>query len=461
MLTYFNEENSNFYFANNVSFDVEEIHSYYANQPYTYGNYYTEIGLTSEATIISNSFYFEKLGNRHAINRVGTCCVVAAEILLGYYDTFLNDTIVSEQYDQPAVQNINETDPTITDFSISPGVDSDSRSDFHDYLCDIATNQVGDDPRSNGMTVYNQKQMIVKYLQEKGISYTTNSSEGNFADLCANKAKTVVKDTIDANRPVIVNGEGHSTVAFAYDDDYVWVHTGWGFVAATPWRTFESGMFFNYSAGAIDVLSFDNNEHIHSDNYFCTNLNAYYCPCGETYSNAVLEPSIYGISSTFNSDDEYNRFFENGVEIRNSYKRVAITNGQELTLSAKKSGEGEAYWEFNTTKSIRNIEFDISYYSYSDKLYSNNSTAEIWAVAYDSGQDCLYYSYLSNLLEIGLSTSRNNPTHLHYNFTGDEIFGLYFYTSAPATGTFDRGRISVSSLEIEHSTITTNHLGNY
>ena len=200
MYAYFNEDANDFTFLNNTSMSKIDIHSYFANQGYQYGNYYRDVAIPSDAHVISNAFYFEKLGSMHAANVDGTCAVIASEILFGYYDTFVNDLIVGEQYDRSVSESLDNTNPTVIDFPKSSGVDTPNNSAFHDYLCDIATYEVGDNPRSGGITVYNQKQMMKKYLDHQGIYYQTYCSEGNLGDLVANKAKTVIKNTINENK---------------------------------------------------------------------------------------------------------------------------------------------------------------------------------------------------------------------------------------------------------------------
>lgn len=48
---------------------------------------------------IPNSFYFTSLlGDDYALNEQGTCTIVAVQILLGYYDVYVNDGFVSDNF---------------------------------------------------------------------------------------------------------------------------------------------------------------------------------------------------------------------------------------------------------------------------------------------------------------------------------------------------------------------------
>lgn len=51
-----------------------------------------------------------------------------------------------------------------------------SRSLYAKYESGIATNEIGDDPRSGGMSNGNQKRLLTKYLDKRGIQYKTHSS---------------------------------------------------------------------------------------------------------------------------------------------------------------------------------------------------------------------------------------------------------------------------------------------
>lgn len=156
---------------------------YYESQGKDAGNYYKNIALTPNAHVIDNYYYFEKLGDKHAWNSKGTCAIVASEILLGYYDTFSSDLFVDESYDVISHEYISKSNYSTKDFSQSPGVDDCSVDDhdFHDYLVDIAKNEVGEDPEVDGMTTLNQIKLINNYLDKRGIERSMNTSEGNLA----------------------------------------------------------------------------------------------------------------------------------------------------------------------------------------------------------------------------------------------------------------------------------------
>ncbi len=91
--------------------------------------------------------------------------IVSIEILLGYYDL-----IILENYDIILKQEtINYL--SITEFNQSPRVDDhpNKKQDFHDYLCKIGKDEIGDDPMVDGMNTQNQIKLLKNYLSKQNI----------------------------------------------------------------------------------------------------------------------------------------------------------------------------------------------------------------------------------------------------------------------------------------------------
>lgn len=100
--------------------------------------------------------------------------------------------------------------------------------------------------------------------------------EDNWSDTTNNNCSNHLKEAIDANKPVFVGAAGHATVAFAYDDNYVYVHSRWEDIRRTPWAAYDTN-FFDFFGGphTVDVTVFSTN-HYYSDTYFSTFLNQYF-----------------------------------------------------------------------------------------------------------------------------------------------------------------------------------------
>lgn len=420
---------------------IPQLHSSESKEA---GKYYYDISITSSATVIPNAFYFQNLGKYHAFNADGTCAIVATEILLGYYDTFVNDTIVSEVYDVNSNQ-ITTTNPLITDFKQSPGVDNypSDIEKFHDYLCDIAKNEIGDDP-IGGMATESQIKLVNKYLKEKNIDYSIKTSVGNLGDMISDRAVIVIKEAIDAGRPVIANGCGHSTVAFAYDEEYVWVHTGWGRVAATPWKTYYRTINLEKAPGAIDITAI--NERVHSNNYYSTNLNAYFCPCGERFIMTELSPDMYGFDPQYYFYNIEQEVVLDTLTFNTKRLRTGYIENEYINLSPFRQNAGRASLELYFSNYIRKFNMEISYWQILDKLNPEESSAYLEVL----NKNNEWVRVTDLLRDIELSTDRKNQNLLSYAFD-DDIKGIRFLVHSPSYGDRNLGRISIGKIYLIHT----------
>jgi len=246
------------------------------------GGYTFINSLPKNVSKIDNSFYFEKLHNKHGTNTKNSCSIVAMQILLGYYDTFKNDRLVAERFDVCVKENISGTD--IKKFNYSLGTDSSTTNNyFHDYLVKLGKEITNDDAEDgNGFSVGNSIKLMKSYSAISGVNYDMTCCEGNLADSMSGANMRFIKERINNDRPVVKFGSQHATVAFAYDEKYVYVHTGWGRIAKTVWGTYDD-YFQNVEYpicefGAIDLNI--SSSHIHSNNYYSIALEKYLCPCG-------------------------------------------------------------------------------------------------------------------------------------------------------------------------------------
>lgn len=420
------------------------IGDYYMSQDKEAGNYYKDIPLSSTAHTAKDYYYFEKLGNMHAWNSKGTCTIVASEILFGYYDTFYSDLFVDEKYETRSHQSMSSANYTAKDFEQSPGVDNHIKDDhdFHDYLVDIARNEVGDDPEVDGMTTMNQIKLVNNYLGKQDISYKLNTSEGNLGDIWTQRAIGIIKQGIDEGRPVISNGSGHSTVAYAYDDKYVWVHTGWGWTGATPWSTYQSGLFANYSAGCIDLVY--TGSHVHSDNYYCYNRNEYLCPCSQKLTSSTITPVDFGFDQRYTTTRELKVVDLDKLTLYTYRLRTGYIEEEYVNVSPKREGAGEAYLECFFSDRVRHFSINLSYWQILDKLSKDNSTAVLETY---NGKE---WSFAMDLIYANLSTDRTHQEEFSFSFIGKEIYAFRIRATAPATGDRNLGRISIGNINLIH-----------
>lgn len=238
------------------------------------GKYELFLNYGDDTKFIENYFYFDRLNDRHGQNKKGTCAIVAMQILFGYYDTFSNDAIIFENYDK--ISSENETD--ISKFKQSSG----SGDEFHTYLINFCrSNNISND--GIGMNAKQEKELGEKFLKSMNIDFDYKWVEGNWLDGINNACSKHIKEAIDNNRPIFVGAAGHATVAFAYDEKYVYVHSGCGDVRRTPWATYDTGMLdIANNPHSFDITNIKTT-HKHSDNYYSLKTNKTLCPCGKSW----------------------------------------------------------------------------------------------------------------------------------------------------------------------------------
>ncbi|MDE5714916.1 MAG: C10 family peptidase [Anaeroplasmataceae bacterium] len=406
------------------------------------GEYYTNIRPGADASLIPNSFYFQNLNSYHGLNDSNICTIIATQIALGYYDTFQNDTIVDEEFDLLGVSYNNSR--FVKDFTQSPGTGTTwGNQGFRDYLVNLTTEVIGHSPANEGMYTTEQIKLIRRYLNDKNIEYTLNTSEGNWGDHITNRAKKVIKNTIDAGRPVLTNGTGHSTIAYGYDDNYVYVHTGWGHVAATPWSTFTSGFFGNgFDLGAIDIII--TAPHWHSDNYYSSTYDEYYCPDGCKFTKDSMDPENYGYAGAYYPNEVTDTIIVGDLRFNTIRKRCGYIENEYINISSRRENVNEAYIEYHFDCYVKKIQVDISFWSASERYYTGSSATIDYLDA--NGQ----WQTVVDLLKIGLSTNRANQDRLIISFP-DGTTAFRIHATNEAEGDRNKGRISIGHLEILHS----------
>lgn len=268
------------------------------------------------ATKIPNYEYFYRLHNWHAFNDCNICTLVSYQMLFGYYDSFNDDAFIPEIWDRPA--SIYEASSPFDwrSFSQMPGAGY-SGGLAYDRIQGITYYQYNDkeDHRmrewmidncltnnnpyvlDSGNNCSEQLLCIYDYLEYANLLTCTDLSfcEGNLSDAINCRALSFIKDTIDAGRPVIANGHHHSVVAFAYDNDRVYVHTGWGSVRSVPQRFFTDWDLL-YTPSAIDVRP--TQAHKHCNNFYSTSNKTFYCSCGQNMAGTVVNFNTLGLPSS-------------------------------------------------------------------------------------------------------------------------------------------------------------------
>lgn len=304
--------------------------------------------VTSNNTIQINEFddfksaYFACLTNNFGVNYKGSCGYVALGMLLSYYDTFLNDSIIDEQYDINSISpltnfislhnspgilkdtierpEIDNFDPTL---NLTPQeyyeiIRNSSTYSFHAKLITIGYSHSYYDFSNNDLcfgTSLNSRKVILNDYLENECNMTENEdyvllSIKRDNSTTSQDIRNFVIDKINEGYPVLIgaqklDGGGHALIGYEYDEanDLIYCHLGLrGFgsylpIEYTPLVTFESAMVINF-----------NIPHTHSNNYGLidnTGTTKFYCYNAHdilTYNSIDNTEHTYGVSF-----ENYNR----------------------------------------------------------------------------------------------------------------------------------------------------------
>lgn len=273
-LVYLNDE-----FINIETFktpDFTEVFNTFQSGSYSAGDYIQYSSYPSNATKIDDEFYFRNLRGGFGSNTEGVCGIISSQVILGYMNFFHNDNIVEEQFEGKS--NGNSTD--ISQFIVSPCTGNntmDAGNNYKNYLIALCHSITGYNV-SEGMDYSQQYAFLKEFFEIKNLNVSFHTSEGNFADVLTNRAKDMIRNAINNNRPCIANGAEHSMVAYAFCNDFVYVETGLADQPMkTPWDTFKSGLAISFIPTVIDIEY--NDVHVCSNDYHVTTQDIYICPC--------------------------------------------------------------------------------------------------------------------------------------------------------------------------------------
>lgn len=251
--------------------------------------------------------YFRGLTINMGENQRNSCGYVALGQLLSYYDSYLNDNIIPEQYDVIA----SGEDSNFTEQNNSPGILNDPISDAStisstEYfeaissLSDISLHAklitIGEsmgyydynDFQKECLTTNSQRENVLSsYLREMGITgYTISSASDLTVPYNPTHQQVVdfVKENIDAGYPVLLAAKesdttsiGHAMICYDYNGSTFYGNNGWTGTANNTHMSITSR--YEVFTNAM-VLKF-NIEHEHSYNYEVVKngVKTQYCYC--------------------------------------------------------------------------------------------------------------------------------------------------------------------------------------
>ena len=276
----------------------------YASGMQSYSNYRTS--------------FFDNLTYNFGTNYKGSCGYVAIGMLLSYYDTFINDSIVPEQYDANSIGEetnmiVRRNSPgVIKDSIVNPidpsdssyGFDLDasnyyysivslSNSSLHAKLINIGASNgfydFDDDDNPCTTNFYIRYVVMQQYFANVlgftyGSHYTFSYINGESNSSLSSDVRNFAIQQVLSGNPVLLSvgnsEDGHVVVAYDYDtsSDKLYCHMGWN--ASSTHETIEDNSFDRYKTAL--VINF-NLSHGHTNNYGVTTVlnniptTNYYC----------------------------------------------------------------------------------------------------------------------------------------------------------------------------------------
>ena len=268
-------------------------------------------GITSYDNFITA--YYDNLTYNYGINYKNSCGYIALGMLLSYYDTYLYDGIIPEQFDavsvgtednmisrrnspgivRDVIQNVNDPDDdeliymTANDYYST--LVSMSNYSLHAKLITIGAyygNYDFSSMTAPALTNINEREQILNYFLSNVSGIDSENYEITKYSSTTSNVKSFTINAIQSGNPVLLSvaipntAIGHAVVAYDYDPTTEEIYCHWGLGAdQTHINPEDEGFTIFRNAMIIDF----NSEHSHSDNYGVTTITnnipatEYYC----------------------------------------------------------------------------------------------------------------------------------------------------------------------------------------
>ena len=245
--------------------------------------------------------YFDELNNNFGNNTKGSCGYVATGMLLSFWDTYWDDSIIEENYDVRTKLSKSYIDFPVEAPGVAPEPFSIAYADDETYYQNIFNTQeqyfqfllmsmgndlYGIEQGDYGLASSNMLALFKHYLFEYR-NFSKNDVEITSTSLnVRNKAIRLIKQGIPVILFIQRDGGAHAVIAYDYDEatDNIYCHFGWG--ANTTHVTFESMGYTK--CYYLFALNFKNN-HNHSNNFYhdTEGYNENKCICSTVIPSAM------------------------------------------------------------------------------------------------------------------------------------------------------------------------------
>ena len=389
------------------------------------------------AHFVSNAKYFDNLNSRFSENNDNICGIIATEILLGYYDTFVNDCIVPEDIDIKG-----DYLSMFTNNGNSPGTDIEgehSNNKFSDLLVTKSIACNNENPHLFGMDNYQVSNLVQYYLNNRNIPYNITTYPFSF------NYSLIAEAAIESNHPFIGALEDHFVVVYGYDDNYYYVSVGWTDANGNDTCRIPKQYFTNFSSPYF--LSIDIGQHVHSNNYYNSADYGLYCGCGHHHSNRlVMHPSDWGFEEQYFFNYTHKTHTKDNITFTSDRLRTGFIQSSVINLSPRRQNSGHAEFLINLPKYIYEFNLELAWWSpvelqddgYADLNYHySNGDFNAWVTDYQSIHD--------------LDLEEDYENLKNYQFLIDDYCnGIGFDLTNLAVGNRNKGRLSIGTIIIDY-----------
>lgn len=232
-----------------------------------------------------------------------TCGYVSLAMLLNYYDCYLNDSIVPEQFE--VLGNSYVSPGTLYESNSGLPLNSVSQyynylrsnyvnSSLHAYLILLDKNALSSNPNNMASTYIEEFGTSESSLATLASNYLFNQSLSSYCTIvCKNsndpgetKSSVIsaIEDELAYGYPVVCGFSGHARVLFGFDDEHNFEsHEGYTYDLFDSHAIGSDGMpYLNGTSIGFLSLHFSLS-HSHSYNYYDSTNNYYYCRCGSIF----------------------------------------------------------------------------------------------------------------------------------------------------------------------------------
>ena len=355
--------NNLFKFAFNENNFIEQNHNTVTPYNEFDNNYFNETNVQIETPFNYSMAHFFENSLHYAPSNHDSCGYVSLIQTLSFYDTFLNDSIIPEQYER------KKTDTSsFSQFSYnSPGVYRETQSipkqnyesycretasfNFQSYLTLIYNDQVFPNSQNfESSTHMNEYDDIFRYVNIpilRNARMTIFTAFDAFNPTISEQLhfqSFIIQNILNGN-PVIVHVRNstdnslHSVVAYKIQNGDIYANYGWNYSHCNRKLLNQVSNDFD-SIYAVCAFDFSNLTHQHCDNYIVSNMN--YCGCGFSPNYFIATSTDWNnIPATFtwmknplNDEEEYYLHFKLGINGPTIYSYNTAYNRVTFSLNS-------------------------------------------------------------------------------------------------------------------------------